>query len=493
MRRIVVALTVVLCASLLPVLPAAAASCAPAGHPGGDWPLQGRDPMSSRAQPAEKVIGPAEAGDLSPAWEVATTAVDASGSLQGTPVVAGGCVFVGSTVWWVRALNADDGSLVWKTKLPQSVANSVAVDGNEVFAATGLRVASLDRRTGKIRWLSDFIDEQTGSETYGSPALYRAPDGRRVVMTGISGAGAETGDDAQRAKFQGNVVLHDAATGKLLRRVWVIPPKQWDDGYAGGGVWSTPAVDPKSGYAYVGTGNPFQPEVQHERTNAIVKIDVNPQRRTFGTIVGHYTGTLDEYVEGFEDMPCADVPGNPPPWYPQGTGACADQDLDFGASPNLFRDAKGRLLVGAGQKSGEYHVADATTMKREFVSLLGPPGIAGGIVGPTAVDDGSIYGPITQGGYVWSIDRGAGDLRWAMPTGDGVHYAQATSVANGVVYTVDLSGFLKAYDAASGRPLLAKPQSQSNALAANLSGGVAVARNTVYAVTGSSVVAHRLP
>jgi outer membrane protein assembly factor BamB len=453
--------------------------------------VQGRDLHNSRSQPREKKIGPAEAANLRPVWEVNSTAVEAGGSFTATPVIAGGCLYVGSTTGSVLALNADTGDLVWSAKLPQAINNSVTVDGDDVFAISGLRVARLDRRTGKVLWLSTFIDEQEGSETYGSPMVYRAPDGRRVVVAGVSGGGTETGDDTRRYKFQGNVVLLDGARGQILRQTYVIPRQQWAYGYAGGGVWSTPPIYPKGGYAYVGTGNPFQPEVQHERTNAIIKIDVNPQRRTFGKIVGHYTGTLDEYVEGFSDMPCVDVPGNPPPWYPQGAGACMDQDLDFGASPNLFPDADGNLLVGEGQKSGEYHVADATTMKRRHVTLLGAPVLVGGVVGNTAIDGDSVYGPITLGGYLWAVEQDGGALRWAVPTLDGVHYGLATTVANGVVYTVDLAGFLRAFDAASGRPLLAVPQSQTSPVAANLGGGVAVARNTVYGVTGSSVVAHR--
>ena len=489
---------VLVAASLLPPAGAMAAACAPEKHPGGDWPMGGRNPFNTRHQEDETKIGTAQAPNLRAVWEVSTTSVEAAGTFTATPVIAEGCLYLGSTTGWVLALNADTGALVWKTKLPQAINNSVSVDRGEVFAISGLRVAALDAKTGKQLWQSKFIDEQEGSETYGSPMIYRTRsrgggDPQRILIAGVSGGGAETGDDDRRYKFQGNVVLLDADSGTLLRRTYVIPRRQWDDGYAGGGVWATPAIDPRGGYAYVGTGNPFQPEVQHERTNAIIKIDVDPRRQTFGRIVGHYAGTLDEYVEGFRDMPCVDVPGNPPPWYPQGAGACMDQDLDFGASPNLFRDADGQLLVGEGQKSGEYHVADATTMKRRHVSLLGAPALVGGIVGNTAVDGDAVYGPVTLGGYVWSVDQAAGRFRWATPTGDGVHYGLATSVANGVVYTVDLVGWLRAYDAGTGMQLLAKPQTTSatGLVAANLGGGVAIARNTVYAVTGSTVVAHR--
>jgi polyvinyl alcohol dehydrogenase (cytochrome) len=482
--------------ALLPAVAGAAPTCAKADHPGGDWPVSGHDLENTRNQPKERRIGPAEARTLAPVWEVNSTAVEADGDFTSTPVIADGCVFVGSVSGWVLALNADTGELVWKTKLAQGINNSVTVDGDEIFAISGLRLASLDRATGKILWQSKFVDEQDGNDTYGAPVAFtyrgsKSVPARRVVFVGISGGGAELGDAEERAKFQGTFTLLDGDSGDILRKTYVIPEKLWKDGYAGGGIWATPALDPATGYAYVGSGNPFQPQVQHERTDAILKIDMNPSRKTFGEIVDHYQGTLEEYVEGFRDMPCVDVPGNPPPWYPQGAGACMDQDLDFGASPNLFKSEDGRLLVGEGQKSGEYHVLDAKTMKADYVSLVGPPTALGGIVGSTAVDDNSVFGPITTGGYLWGVDRADGAVQWASPVGDGAHWGHAVSSANGVVYTIDLGGLLRAYDGSNGLPLLGRPQSEASPVAANLGGGVSIARNTVYAVTGSRVIAHQ--
>ena len=59
-------------------------------------------------------------------------------------------------------------------------------------------------------------------------------------------------------------------------------------------------------------------------------------------------------------------------------------------------------------------------------------------------------------------------------------------MANGVVYTVDLKGFLNAYSAKTGRLLLARPMAAdirgANPVASW--GGVSIARNTVYAAVG---------
>ena len=78
-------------------------------------------------------------------------------------------------------------------------------------------------------------------------------------------------------------------------------------------------------------------------------------------------------------------------------------------------------------------------------------------------------------------------LRWVAPVADGAHWGKPVAVANGVVYTVDFTGFLDAYDArdrraarASGRLLLGGASSPASLAW----GGVSIARNTIYAAVG---------
>jgi outer membrane protein assembly factor BamB len=192
-------------------------------------------------------------------------------------------------------------------------------------------------------------------------------------------------------------------------------------------------------------------------------------------------------------LPCYDIPGNPPPYYPQGLGGCGDVDLDFGANPNLFRDLSGHKMVGNGQKSGVYHAFDAKTMTRAWSTAVGLPSAVGGIVGSTAYDGTRIYGPVTQGGYLWALDSVRGTNGWVAPVADGAHYGESVAVANGVVYTVDLKGFLDAFDARNGLPLLHRPLLLGSATGANpvLSwGNVSVARHTVYAGVGVTALAN---
>ncbi len=474
--------------------------CGKANAPGGEWPSYGHDYANTRYQQQEHVISPADVPLLSPAWTVSTVDAGGKGDITGTPIVAFGCVYVATNRGWAFAFNADTGKRVWKASVPYGggVSSSVGVTAGRVYLSVtrtqqakgcpkgdpcvGPYVVALDRRTGRLAWATRPIDRQPGADVFGSPVTF---DG--VVMIGVSGGAAELGDEADRYAFQGSMNFLDARTGRLLRKTWTIHrPNHPKDDFAGAGIWSTPAIDRRAKVAYVGAGNPFRPQAEHKHADAVLKFDVDRRSSHFGRILDSYKGTIDEYVSGFSDLPCYDIPGNPPPYYPQGLGSCGDVDMDFGASPNLFRGPGGRELVGAGQKSGIYHVIDAKTMKPAWTQIVGPPSAVGGIVGSTAYDGKSIYGPVTVPGYLWSVSADSGSPRWFAPVGDGAHWGEPVAVANGVAYTVDLTGFLDAYDARTGALLAKRPLALGgSSSAASLSwGGVSIARHTIYAAVG---------
>ncbi len=492
-------------ACLAPVATRGAVGCAPTTTPGGgvwpggEWRTYGGDFSNTRHQAVETTIGTGEAATLAPVWRFAPSAVQADGDVTGTPVVADGCVYLGTTTGWVFALNADTGDLVWKTRLADEssfwqggIFGSIGVGAGKVFVGVARTsspfVMALDQQTGQPAWAqATVVDTQEGSEIYSSPVVYDDDPGDALapmVIFGVSGGAAELGSEEARHAFHGSIMIVDSETGAIVRKIWTIPEAVWGQGYAGGAVWApTPAIDTTTKYAYAATGNPFQPEVQHPNTDAIVKFDLDRSRSTFGTIVASYQGNVDEYFTQFADQPCVAAAPNA---YPQGLGSCFDLDLDFGTSVNLFK-VGGRTIVGAGQKSGVYHAAFADTMEPAWNALVGNPSAVGGVVGSAAYDGSSITGPITPAGILWSLDAADGGYRWFAPVVDVLHYGQPVSSANGVVYTVDLKGFLDAYDAATGLPVLHRPMglgAGGNPVLPSF-GGVALARNTVYASIGT--------
>lgn len=468
--------------------PYAIRGCAPVEHEGGEWRSYGHDYANTRTQPEEMTIGGVEAATLAPVWTFSSHGAGAEGDFTGNPIVADGCVFAGSNRGWVFAMNADTGALVWKTKLPGDggINSSVNVVGGRVYAAVSNvgrpHVFALRESDGKVVWGPRVTDTQPGADVFGSPVIWNG-----LLLIGVSGGSAELSSDAERYPFHGALVILDASTGKLLKKTWTIPRSDWKTGHAGATIWTTPAIDTEDKVAFAGTGNPFKADRDHPHADAVLKFDLNRRHRTFGEILGAYKGNPEEYLPGLGSLPCVDTPDNPPPYYPQGIGGCGDLDLDFGANPNLFRDAQGRKMVGDGQKSGVYHAFDAKAMKGAWTRAVGIPGALGGIVGSTAYDGVRFYGPVTQGGYLWALDGRRGTNGWIAPTADGAHYGESVAVANNIVYTVDLKGFLDAYDARNGIPLLHRPLILGGPLGPDpvLSwGNVTVARNTVYAGVG---------
>ena len=468
--------------------------CAPAESDGGEWRSYGHDYANTRTQPDELTLGGIDVATLAPAWTFSSMAAGGEGDFTGNPIVADGCVFAGSNRGWVYAMNADTGALVWKTKVPGGggINASLYVSQGRIYAAVSRvgrpYVIALRETDGRLIWGPRVTDTQPGADVFGSPVVWNG-----LLLIGVSGGSAELSTEAERYPFHGALLLIDSATGKVLKKTWTIPRSEWAKGFAGATIWTTPAIDTEDHVAYAGTGNPFKPSFDHPHADAVLKFDLDRGHKTFGQIIGFYRGTPEEYVPGLAGLPCYDIPGNPPPYYPQGLGGCGDVDLDFGANPNLFRDATGRKLVGNGQKSGVYHAFDAKTMKRAWSTAVGFPSAVGGIVGSTAYDGARIYGPVTQGGYLWALDSVRGTNGWIAPVADGAHYGQSVAVANGVVYTVDLKGFLDAFDGRNGLPLLHRPLLLGSATGANpvLSwGNVSVARHTVYAGVGVTALAN---
>ena len=482
---------------------AAAGSCAPKSHPGGEWRSYGHDYANTRTQPAEKSIGTLQAATLKKAFVVSANDAGGDGDFTGTPIIADGCLFMASTTGWVFAVNADTGQKVWATQVDKDgseITSSPTVAEGQVFVAVGRTskpyVASLDEKTGTVNWTT-ITDTQNGADAYGSPVVV---DG--VLFEGVSGGSAELADETERYAFQGAYVLIETRgphAGRIIKKVYTVQRPAQNAKQGGATVWSTPAIDERTRTLYVGTGNPFHPDEFNKHADAILKIDLNRGSSHFGDIIGVYDGTPEEYQTYTRTAPCVDIPGNPAPYYPQGFGSCGQLDLDFGASPNLIHGPNGQLYVGAGQKSGYYHLVNAQTMKSVWQTPVGPPSSLGGIVGSTAYDGTRIYGPITVGGYVWSLNRASGLPAWLAPLADGAHWGNPVSEADGVVYTVTLTGFLDAFDAATGAPLLHEQMLADVAtgdLAASW-GGVSIARNTVYAAIGmtglpdGSIVAYR--
>ena len=380
-----------------------------------DWPVYGHDLSNTRDAGS---AGPArsQVASLARAWAFSSS----TGDFTATPVVAGGVLVAGNNGGWVYALSAATGKLLWSKNVGQPVNGSAAIDlraphGPTVFVPVAQvgspRLLALSLVDGSTRWNS-VLTNQADSDVYGSPVFWNG-----ALYIGTSGPNNDN------SKARGSVVALNEATGAVRWQTFTVPP-----GRDGAAVWSTPAIDTRSGRLFLGTGNNYhQPTTDTE--DSVMALDA-----ASGRILGHFQATSG-------DAFAADNPAGP--------------DFDFGASPNLLRAPNGEPLVGEGQKSGTYYALDRATLKPVWATSAGPGGPLGGFLGSTAYDGARVYGADSASGQVFALGR-SGATAWDSLDSGGAHLGP-TAVANGVLYTVDPAGFLTARDPATGLILAKLP------------------------------------
>jgi polyvinyl alcohol dehydrogenase (cytochrome) len=443
--------------------------------PGGEWATYGSDLHGTQRQDLEDSIGVENVGNLERIW-----LTDDTGYLSPAPIVSGGCVFI-NTDGHIEALDLETGERVWR---------STGADTSDTFAVmvvdgrvhVGLnnggrpKAAAFDVTDGGLLWKSDEIWFGYQTSQQASAIVH---DGIQVLFT--------TGPDFDPKARQGYGLI-DAASGEILYKATTIPEEDLAAGYAGGGVWGTPTVDPESDYLYVGTSNPESKTREHEYDNAIIKLDLDRSRPTFGQIVGSFKGTPDS-ITGYDNPVCQSV--GETAWVNLNvygsSPACGQMDVDFGVGPTLWRDALGRLLGAATQKSGWLHVFDAETMQRVwdrqlFVSLS----FLGGNIGRIATDGDTLYVPANPG-VVYALDADDGTERWrAVLTGLPMKGGNV-ALANGVVYYVDEPA-AKAWDARTGDQVWTSPLLP----AGSIGSGIAIAGHHVVINHYGRIAAYRL-
>ena len=449
--------------------------------PGGEWPFYSGTINGHREQLKEKTIDTGNVGELGVAWQ--TTTPD-GGVIHSTPVLAKGCVFTGTELGNVYALNADTGRVVWEQAVGESdgsdfargagIVGSPAVVGRTVYVGAttpdGSVLTALDRATGKVVWKRT-VDKDEGGGLDSSPVPFKG-----MIFQAFKG------DESSDHSHPGFVIVDGSrkGRGKILVKTYNIPEKDYEAGYRGGSIINTPAVDLKKMLVFAGTGNPAS-EKQHPITNSLLKIDANPRSKKFGQILASHRGTSDSYPAPDDvDSPTCQSDLQ----WPVGRFSCAQFDFNFLASPNLWTNSEGRQMFGGLQKSGVYTAVYTDTMERAWQATIGLP-CFGCNLSSTAVNKDGIYVAVT-GGNLYSLNRDTGAVQWATPMTGTFRY-NGVAVANGIVYSLnDALGALQAFDASSGAQLLSHSFSEDTGTQMNDMGnssGVSVARNTVFATS----------
>ncbi len=445
-----------------------------------------------------KQINKSNVGKLRPAWIFQTEVVE---SLETTPIVVDGVMYVTTSFNHVYAIDAKTGEQFWHYKHKMGPVTTyccgpnnrgVAIYEDKVYMGTlDAKLVALDAKTGSLVWETQIADPELGySETMAPTAV----DGKILIGTN----GGEYG-------IRGFVRAYDAETGKQVWNFHTIPEnsvgvwathdatgkdmhrdieaekaalKKLGDPYKtlGGGVWQNPAVDLEKKRIYFVVGNP-SPDLDGSirpgdnlYTDSLVAVDLN-------------TG---EYVCHFQYI-AHDV------W-----------DLDS-VSPPILVDVKnkdGKTVPGvihAGKTGNVYvHNRDDCSLIRFSEAMVDQtgmwtlptpegakmlPGANGGVEwSPMAVNPDlglsyavNLHQPMTYhvesspypGGKLWlggafkvipgseqfgnvtAVDYNTGKIKWQKKTPLPM-MGGALATAGGLVFTGEGDGWFRAYDAESG-------------------------------------------
>ena len=438
---------------------------------------------------------------LKVAWIFQTEVVE---SMETTPIVVNDVMYVTTSFNHVYALNAGTGKEIWHYKHKMGPITTyccgpnnrgVAVYDNMVYMGTlDAQLVALDARDGSLVWKSQIAEPELGySETMAPTAV----NGKILIGTNGGEYGIRGFVKAYDAK-SGNLLwtfhsiptnsvgvwaTHDATGRNMLRDIAAEKEalKRLGDPYKtlGGGVWQNPAVDLKTNRVFFVVGNP-SPDLDGSirpgdnlYTNSLVAVDLDT-----GNYVCHF-----QYI-------AHDV------W-----------DLDA-VSPVILTDVKdksGNTVPGAlhGGKTGHVYVHnrdDCSLIRyseamvpqenmwvlptKEGARML--PGANGGVEwSPMTIDAKlgltyaiNLHQPMTYhvestpypGGKLWlggafkvipgerqygnitAVDYNTGKIKWQVETEQPM-IGGIMATAGGLVFTGEGNGTFSALDSANGRKL----------------------------------------
>jgi polyvinyl alcohol dehydrogenase (cytochrome) len=234
-------------------------------HRSDQWRIAGQNLSNTWSQPTEHSLSPDSVKNLSPKWVFTT-----GGDVSATPTVGGDAVYFPDWGGSLFAVNKNTGRLIWSHKISEydgvdgAISRvSPAVDDEQLIIGdilnsnevhNGANVMAVDRQTGTLRWIKQ-VESHPAAIITGSPVVF---DG--VVYIGVS-SNEETlaGNPAYPCcSFRGSIVALDAKSGAILWKTFDMPDNGGQTGqYSGGAVWQPPAIDPKRGTLFIGTGNNY--------------------------------------------------------------------------------------------------------------------------------------------------------------------------------------------------------------------------------------------
>jgi len=351
-------------------------------------------------------------------------------------------------------------------------------------------VYALDAQKGTLLWKSQ-VDTHPTARILGSPTLY---NDRLYVAVGSNEDNNTGNPNYSCCTFRGSVAALDIASGRVLWKSYTVleepqPTRknsagvqEW--GPAGAAIASSPTIDAKRGVLYVGTGRSTT-GIEQSLTDSIAAFALNDGKLRWVKqlkVMGQ-TG-----ISGFTSSPVLRTlaSGNEVILAAQHSGVVYGLDPDHG----------GEILwqgrPGGADASGDGGVAWGTAADHRswYVAL-----------------SGALAQPINSSGGLWALDPKSGTARWHTPApvpacswseGPCSHaQSQAVTVMPGGVFSGSMDGHLRAYSTIDGKVLwdfdTAKAFQTQNGVRASGGpldhGGATIVNGGVYLISGNTLLA----
>lgn len=422
----------------------------------------------------------------------------ASQRARSQPALAGGAVLVGNHNGTVYALDRESGCARWAFAAQAEVRTGIVVSpwrGGDArarplvyFGDIAGNAYAVSLLTGRLAWKVK-SDPHPATILTGTPTLH---GGTLYVPVSSTEEAFATSPAYACCNFRGSILALDARTGRQKWRTWLVGPARVTGparsgldklGPSGVAVWNSPAVDVKRGQLIFATGDNYSLPAT-ELSDAIVALDL----RT-GRIKWHYQATAGDAW----NVAC----------YTKTSDSCPDEaapDFDFGAGVVLAPGKDGKDYVLAGQKSGAVYALDPATGKLAWQKRVGHGSAGGGVHFGMAADAGVLFVPMSDRFAMdkdpfplrpglFALDVATGDFVWEAPDTDTkcdgspqclAGYGGSVTVTGGAVLIGSDTGFLRIYDAGTGKVVwqdqTARDFATVNGIAAkggSISGGVA--------------------
>lgn len=365
-------------------------------------------------------------------------------------------------------------------------------------------VYALDAQKGTLLWKTQ-VDTHPSARIVGALALY---NDRLYVAVSSTEDTAAADPGYACCTFRGSVAALDIAGGKIAWKSYTVleepqPTRKSSAGVqefgpSGAAVSSTPTVDTKRNVLYVATGS-SPTGMEQSLTDAVVAFDLADGRlRWVKQLPRPELGTAGA---GFLSSPILRTlpTGNQILLAGQKSGVVYGLDPDHGGDV-LWQTKIGAPSAGAAGPGA---------------AGPGVPGATGGVAWGLAADHRNLYvalsgllaQPVNASGSLTALDITTGVARWHMPSPEPAcaagqrncshAQAQAVSVMPGSAFSGSMDGHLRAYSTIDGKILwdfdTARDFQTKNGVKANGGpldhGGATIVNGTVYVNSGNTLLA----